>query len=139
MELPERPPINASPSRIHRILSVEENKTESVIDLKVITVVNHLNLQNSTDSYDINALTDNLIDDMGLQTLATLTDTLSKDEHRSKAIDTGEFRMDWHKACNGVSHELWPKLASSVRAIINDKNRSIDQFDLSAESAYVCI
>eukprot|EP01084_Bolivina_argentea_P195341 335131_1 len=39
--------------------------------------------------------------------------------------------MNWERICNGISHEMWPKLANIIRAIIRDKNRNIKEFDIS--------
>ena len=32
------------------------------------------------------------------------------------------FKMDWMKISNCIEHELYPKLASTIRAIINKQN-----------------
>eukprot|EP01084_Bolivina_argentea_P299751 516725_1 len=34
--------------------------------------------------------------------------------------------IDWFKACNGIAHELWPKLASTVKTIVSNKDNNID-------------
>eukprot|EP01084_Bolivina_argentea_P214726 364516_1 len=37
-----------------------------------------------------------------------------------------EFEMNWSKACNGISHEMWPKLSSAVKAIIDHTKNNIE-------------
>eukprot|EP01084_Bolivina_argentea_P262891 444770_1 len=37
------------------------------------------------------------------------------------------FRMDWMKICECVSHEMWPKLSSIIKSIIRDKNININE------------
>ncbi len=51
------------------------------------------------------------------------------------AHDQSKFGdMNWMKACNGISHELWSKLGSAVKAIINDKDKNIDPQKLNEEN-----
>eukprot|EP01084_Bolivina_argentea_P018660 34714_1 len=35
------------------------------------------------------------------------------------------FKMDWMKICECVSHEMWPKLSSIIKSIINENNIDI--------------
>eukprot|EP01084_Bolivina_argentea_P256590 432054_1 len=47
------------------------------------------------------------------------------------------FHMNWTYICNAIQHEMWPKLANAVRAIINNedetKHKKIDLNDLSQQ------
>eukprot|EP01084_Bolivina_argentea_P128673 227401_1 len=140
MDLPDTngPRMTHSSSKIQRILSSNNIIDDSInivtIDLQLITIQ-----ITRTDSYDMDweEVTDKLLSDMDVEEVSHLRDELSKDDHKFNksrlSIKKINFRMDWQKACNAIKHEMWSKLASSVRAIVNDKNRNIDQYDLSVE------
>eukprot|EP01084_Bolivina_argentea_P314599 544914_1 len=57
------------------------------------------------------------------------------DEYKEEDIDyksMNEDILDWTQVCNGISHEMWPKLASAVKSIVTDQ--AINQHDLSVTS-----
>ncbi len=43
-----------------------------------------------------------------------------------------DFKMDWLKICECISHEMWPKLSSIVTSIIREKN--INNFEINNEN-----
>eukprot|EP01084_Bolivina_argentea_P171570 297239_1 len=42
--------------------------------------------------------------------------------------------MDWFKACNGIQHEMWSKLAIAVKSIIIDDATKIKMDNLSEKN-----
>eukprot|EP01084_Bolivina_argentea_P039563 73111_1 len=67
--------------------------------------------------------------------LIQLRTSLMTDNNKNNDIKTDEmdenqsFMMDWMKICECVSHEMWPKLSSIIKAIIRQKN--IDVFKIN--------
>ena len=52
------------------------------------------------------------------------------EEKYSESVDK-DSKMNWEKIANCVSHELYPKLANTIRSIItNAKQHGIDSNDL---------
>ena len=49
------------------------------------------------------------------------------------------FKMDWMKISNCIEHELYPKLASTIRAIINNKNNNKKKKQLKYDYKHVNI
>eukprot|EP01084_Bolivina_argentea_P277810 474433_1 len=68
------------------------------------------------------------------------TTSISNDEKPNK-IETNEnqidFKMDWMKICECVSHEMWPKLASIIKSIIREKN--IDIYKINDHNTKIII
>eukprot|EP01084_Bolivina_argentea_P249156 416972_1 len=84
-------------------------------------------------SADVNDEIDAMINNMEPETIQTLNDVINNvasglKERVPKGTD---FQMNWLRACNGISHEMWPKLASVVKATINDSKIKIESNDMS--------
>ena len=41
------------------------------------------------------------------------------------------FELNWDRICECIGHEMWPKLASSIRGIVNDQKNNIKSDDFS--------
>ena len=35
------------------------------------------------------------------------------------------FALNWDRICNCIAHEMWPKLASSIRGIVSEEKNEI--------------
>eukprot|EP01084_Bolivina_argentea_P289467 497086_1 len=100
--------------------------------VEIIDVYLSLNLFDNNHDYSnsesINHLTDEIINDMEIQEINTLKSVIKDND------DKNEWRMNWEKACNAIHHEMFPKLANIIRAIINDKQTEIKHDDLSDDT-----
>eukprot|EP01084_Bolivina_argentea_P019827 36867_1 len=127
-------------------LMFNENNNISIPIMLEITPSSIHNYHRKTHSSDIeindiNDITNQLINDMELQEINSLKCVLDKGEQKydklisknttANYVQASDFVMDWGKICNGIRHEMWPKLASAVRAIINNKKTKVEQNDLS--------
>jgi len=45
-----------------------------------------------------------------------------------------EFALNWERICNCIAHEMWPKLASTLRGILNEEKHEIKSENISEES-----
>eukprot|EP01084_Bolivina_argentea_P019825 36857_1 len=100
-------------------------------DLTVI-ISNSANDITEETGGSLNGAMDEIINDMKLQEIHELKTVLNAgDTKYDQETESTHFRMDWFKACNGINHEIFPKLSSAVRGIINGKAKEIDKYDLS--------
>ena len=58
--------------------------------------------------------------------------TVTKNINNSESASV-TFELDWDRICNCIGHEMWPKLASSIRAIVNEAKNEIKSKDFSEE------
>ena len=69
---------------------------------------------------------------------------MAAEEKTDKLLTISDIKMNWHKICNCIEHEMYPKVASAIRTLINKQNQNdpkkndgetlIDQYDLSPKS-----
>eukprot|EP01084_Bolivina_argentea_P123314 218534_1 len=110
------------------------NKKSSLGEIQIIPVINISNEQKQANSADINDITDEMINDMQLEEITSLQSTINHfDKQTNHQLNQSTQFMDWERVCNGINHELWPKIANAVRAIINDKDKPIDKYDFSKD------
>eukprot|EP01084_Bolivina_argentea_P019828 36870_1 len=82
-----------------------------------ITTVETEDIVSNNSVVDINIITEEILSEM-----KSLEIDFIEEKHDI-------FKMSWAKACNAISHEMWPKLASAVKSIVNDKN--INEYDIN--------
>eukprot|EP01084_Bolivina_argentea_P194520 333761_1 len=104
--------------------SLKNNEAQQYTDIFVIHDVDiNANGIQYSHSGDINDEINAIINDMKLQEINSL-------KHAIDVVDNGDIgKMDWIKACKGLTHEMWPKIASTVTAIISDTDKNLNQFD----------
>eukprot|EP01083_Nonionella_stella_P099628 280123_1 len=92
------------------------------------SIVHEWIIKNRTHS---NSLINEIIDDMTVQELRSLKQLISN------CSSHHDFKMSWNHLTACIKHEMWPKLASVVKAMVaNDdekQNDVIDIYDLSDE------
>eukprot|EP01084_Bolivina_argentea_P200532 342903_1 len=69
---------------------------------------------------DINKQTDDIISSFNEDELSQMKQIMQSD----KTNDQIKFYMNWDHICNAIQHEMWPKLANIVRAVINNADES---------------
>ncbi len=115
---------------------------------------NNANIQLIDDvknANDINEETDNLVLAMNETEIRTLLTTLNDSlvplhsannknnsefytDNNEASEALVEFELNWDRICNCIGHEMWPKLASSIRGIVNEQKNEIKSEDFSEES-----
>eukprot|EP01084_Bolivina_argentea_P123599 219036_1 len=112
----------------------EETLYNIIIDLlkynKHLSLIDNFRHESSNND-SINKETEDLIKSFHPNELTQLHNVLISDEEKNDNISTDEkqkhvasllnFKMDWMKICECISHEMWPKLSSIIKGIIRKK------------------
>eukprot|EP01084_Bolivina_argentea_P019674 36590_1 len=104
--------------------SLIANKNRKIENVQIIELLNEQEEILNKSSRDINDVTDELLNDMKDNVILELQFAMNMNQTDSKQTN---FEMDWTKACNGIDHEMWPKLSNTIRAIVNGKDTNIRQ------------
>eukprot|EP01084_Bolivina_argentea_P212685 361480_1 len=90
----------------------------------------------SMNESSINNATENIIMEFEPYEIEKLQETLVINDEKESTIDavdinknTINYKMDWMKICECVSHEMWPALSSRIKSIIRENNINICQIN----------
>eukprot|EP01084_Bolivina_argentea_P044027 81057_1 len=116
--------------------SLVNDRSKHVIDIQISFNQHYID----SDAYNVNNEAEEIMNGLELSELQMLQSVVNKDklknESENQPIDkTNNFRMDWWKVCNAISHEMWPILSSTVKAIIDntdaEKHKIINVYKLT--------